>query len=60
MNKVEGQPFLSRPQCLKLLASGVAAPFPLNQVHPAAVAVQKDPARSETDGLTVRVATEDG
>jgi DMSO/TMAO reductase YedYZ molybdopterin-dependent catalytic subunit len=41
---------------LKLLASGVAAGFVMPQAASAVVAAQKDSARPETDGLTVRVA----
>ena len=56
MNNVGRQPFLSRRQCLKLLASGVAAGFFLDDVRRAAFALQKDSAASGTDGLTMRVA----
>lgn len=56
MNNVLPQHFLSRRQCLKLLASGVATGFFPEYIRQAAFAVQKDPAPSESNGLAVRVA----
>ena len=56
MSKSNHRLLVSRRQCLKLLASGLAAGFVIPHFGSATVAAQKDSTRSETDGLTVRVA----
>ncbi|HKY72038.1 MAG TPA: sulfite oxidase [Nitrospira sp.] len=55
MSDAEARPLVSRRQCLKLLASGLAAGFVIPHVGSDVAAAQKDTTRPETDGLTVRV-----
>jgi DMSO/TMAO reductase YedYZ molybdopterin-dependent catalytic subunit len=56
MNDIEERSLVSRRQCLKLLASGLAAGFVIRHAGAAVVAAEQDFTRQETDKLTIRVA----